>query len=113
MIPYALPSAAGHVIQVTGTATTLQNLIRTAVGGSSTFELPNDADAIDLRCESGDIRVLFGDATPTTSAGFFCANNSYKSFRGPLLRDMQLIATGVNVNVSILIGRSVPGLQTT
>lgn len=113
MIPFSLPNAAASLISVTTTATSLQSLIRTA-GTSATYEIPQDADAIDIRAEAGNIRVLFDDVDPTAANGFYIPTNTYKHFRGPKLSKMRLIsASGVPVSCSIIIGRSVPGLVTT
>lgn len=111
MIPFSLPNAASSVIAPTGTAATLQALIRTAAS-STTYEVPQDADAIDIYVETIGVRVLFDDVSPTAANGFLIPSGSRVSFRGPKLSKMRLISIGATASASIIIGRSVPGLMT-
>lgn len=108
MIPYKLPAAAAHVLSVT-TVQTLQAAIRTA-GSSTTYEIPQDADAIDIYVESGAFRVSFDEVDPTAANGFLIPTTTFRSFRGPKLSKMKIVSTSGTAVMSIIIGRSVPGL---
>lgn len=111
MISYALPAAAGSPISVT-TVVSLQAAIRTA-SSVATYEIPQDADAIDVYVESGAVRISFDDTVPTTTAGFLIPTTSRRSFRGCKLSKMQIVSTSGTAVVSVMIGRSVPGLTNT
>ena len=102
MIPFKLPNINGSVIAVTGTASTLQSLIRTA-SSSTTFDV-NNLDAIDLVVEGDDIRVAFDGNTPTATEGLKVTGS--KSLRNISLDALQLVSTGATSNVSIQIGRT-------
>lgn len=110
MIPYKLPNAAGHMFSVT-TVKSLQDLIRTA-SSDATYELPGDADAIDIRVETGSIRVLFEDVDPTATEGFLIPGSTNKAFRGSKLSKLRIVSTSGTATGSYMIGRSVPGLMT-
>ncbi len=111
MIPYKLPNQAAHVLSVT-TVKTLQDAIRTA-SSDATYELPSDADSIDLYVESSAFRVSFDGVDPTAAAGYLIPTTSRRSFRGYKLSDMKIVSTSGTAVMSIIIGRSVPGLVNT
>lgn len=111
MIPYKLPAAAGSPISVT-TVVSLQAAIRTA-SSVATYELPQDADAIDIYVESGAVRISFDDTVPTTAAGYLVPTTTFRSFRGQKLSKMQIVSTSGTAVISLIIGRSVPGLSDT
>lgn len=108
MIPYKLPAAAGAVLSVT-TVKSLQDAIRTAAS-STTYEIPQDADAIDIYVESGAFRVSFDEVDPTAAAGFLIPTTTFRAFRGPKLSKMKIVSTSGTAVMSVMIGRSVPGL---
>lgn len=109
MIPYKLPNAAASKISVT-TVVTLQTAIRSAAS-DTTYEIPTDLDAIDLYVESGAVRVSFDEVDPTASAGFLIPTTTFRSFRGPKLSKMKIVSTSGTAVVSLIPGRSVPGLM--
>ena len=64
-----LPSAAGHQLTVTDTATSLQSLIRTALSDKS-YLIPDRVNTVEIQVQTEDIRVLTDGNTPTTAIGY-------------------------------------------
>lgn len=115
MREYALPSAAGHKITVTSAATSLQELIRTAIGGSSQFQIPSQCDAFEIDVESGtDLRILTDGNTPTTSNGNLIVVGEKQTHEGINLGQVKLIRSGSSDTVcNIRIGQSGDDAKTT
>ena len=102
------PNIDGSVISVTGTATKLYDLVKTASATTADIVAANekDLDALDITPDA-DIRVTFDNSTPTASLGFLIPADTIARFRGRGLKDMKLIRTGASdVNCDITYGYS-------
>lgn len=115
MREYALPSAAGHKITVTSAATSLQELIRTAIGGSSQFQIPSRCDVFEIDVESGsDVRILTDGNTPTSSNGNLIVVGEKQLSEGINLGQVSLIRAGAaDAICNIRIGQSGDQAKTT
>ena len=107
MQPYKLPDAASAVLTVTSTATSLQELIRTA--GSNGYQMPSHMDAVDIFVETNDIRLLDDGNTPTTTNGHKFAEGTIVSFRGSDISKVIIIRDGgSDATVTIRLGQTNP-----
>lgn len=109
MNPYKL-DINGTVITVTSTATSLLDLINTAIvaGGGTAVQIDTVVNAIDFVVEANDVRYLC-DNIPTTSKGLLVKAKNILSLRNVDLRRHYFIATGSNATISLLVGESADG----
>lgn len=109
MNPYKL-DINGTVITVTSTATSLLDLINTAIvaGGGNAVELDTVANGIDFVVEANDVRYMY-DNTPTTTKGLLVKEKNILSLRNVDFRRHYFIATGSNATISLLAGESAVG----
>jgi len=99
-----LPNAGASQITVTATATTVESLVATAA--SAFFELPHEADALDIQVEANSVRYLVDGNTPTTTVGFLLEAGTVKQFRGADLHKLKLVrATGSDATVNLQFGK--------
>jgi hypothetical protein len=103
-----LPTAAGNQITATTTATSLLELIRTALS-DSTYTFPAGVNAMNIQPEGASIRFLFDGNAPTTSLGqLVSANFLDTSVRGETLEKVKIIALSGTVACNIHIGFTNP-----
>ena len=100
MIYKKLPNINASVVTITSTASSLEDLIKTA--SSSDFSV-NNLDGLDYNIESGSIRVTFDSNTPTADEGLLLSGSG--SFRFKTLSFMKLISISGDVSMSIQVGK--------
>lgn len=87
-------NGSGSKITITSTATSLQDLVRTA-SGDNTFEI-TDEDALDIFVESNEFRWFDDNNIPTSSLGNLAVAGDILSLRGVVVKKMQLIRSGAS-----------------
>jgi hypothetical protein len=104
-------NGAGSKITVTNTATSLQDLIKTA-SGDSTFLLGNE-NAIHFLCPDGsaaDIRWFADGNDPTTTLGNLIEVGDARTLYGLDVSRLKLISVGANTTLEIAIGHHTVGM---
>lgn len=103
--PY--PNINGSKILVTGTATSLYDLIKTAASVTTILEAKEQAlDALDIVAEDGSVNLTWDGTTPTSTKGQTLTQGLPYFFRGADLAKLKLIGTSGSVNCSITYGYS-------
>ena len=105
-IPVKLPNAAGSVITVTSTATSLYDLIETAAGTAFSPANKEQLNALVITNESADaVRFLADGNTPTSSLGLLFPAEQTSIMDDIPLSKMKLIRTGgSNATCSLQLG---------
>ncbi len=94
-----LENAASNVITVTTTSTDLISLMDAA--GSTTYNLDSQVNGVDLKVESGSVRISQGN-TPTSTAGYLMSEGDVHHLRNVTLKNLNLIvAEGSTASISL------------
>jgi hypothetical protein len=97
--------AAGSKISVTTSAAYIFDLINTAQSTTlANAGFTSKTNAIILRPEDGDIRILFNDLAPTSTNGFLVKSGEVLTLANVPLKSMKLISTSGTVVCSIQVG---------
>jgi hypothetical protein len=97
--------AAGSKISVTTSAAYIFDLINTAQSTTlANAGFTSKTNAIILRPEDGDIRILFNDLAPTSTDGFLVKSGEVLTLANVPLKSMKLISTSGTVVCSIQVG---------
>lgn len=101
-----LPNAAAHILTITSSATSIEELIETA--GSSNVDL-TWCDGVDLIARTNGFSYLSDGNTPTATNGLQIAAGGSVLLRGVNLANLYLIRSGgSNATVECNVGKTNP-----